>query len=1015
MDTIGMDSDEQTSLWKGLAWGKQVGLKSALALRGIPHQKYPSRRQEREDFINKRIASLVDWYSILHSKGHSPDPPELRSNSELADDLRSYDYEEFAGLVEEQGDQGPCRRKAIQILVDEHCALMLEPVSTTEEDDEEDSEEETPDSEQDDTANDTPQEEPPSYEEEEPFVEVGTVVYSNPEGLIGAKYAGKNRLFFPHEMGETTARIPKVVRDSYGKVMATYAHTSNEFLRKAGLEARLDTEEYTVITQSCDVITGVMDGGTKGDFDLELLRLIDKSLTKIDPSTLAFYPTFPSLEDAFEYATTKIGNNTDAEPCIVLVHQPHFDLEEGIVPMLELPKLLDEEGRDLARVKGPVSPSRSPGESHSKSRKQPHQEKRTPEVLHASFVNAREEELEAKCQQLQNSVMKCLKHPTEALAKRQEMSPVETDEDRCLVTGKPYPRGITDVEKLDVHSVSQFTSGQDPVCGMCLICTEDAVEHRRATDLWFDDSNYDQVSECFAYEKVPGANNCSKCRGLKGKTQPLHPHPWLPSRCSMCRIPIMCNGEIRTGCTKCPYSYIMPASDSAMMPRKAGSSSEALAEYRNKVLMYVLSFGGGSSELLGHTVDVYEAQTKLLRLALSTGKGGKGYAITPRIAWYGPLLATGSSPLGSNGLVPSDFQEFTLDLLHDDPKLAHFSADMSGEELRKAVEKHYPLAPLWESSGAKSKSYEKLVIKDATVNEGLFWTSLIGPKWGNDTANVPIAIFRKLMPSSLGSSCTMPTLLHTIVLTYHSWTSRIKEQLSDLTTDRMWHCEKLVGMCIRLFYSPNLPEVLLRSTLAMRGQEDHDREVSFYMSDTLDGSVYDEKGRQEIAAKKKKEKEDQSKRFREKKEEEEKRKKSEESAGKSEESQKRRHEQAARDRKSHEDKKNQEGTGVGTPAPAPLPKAKEGEALGKGGAKGGGRGQGNTSGDARLFPTGETDPSLDPNVLCRVIQPPMGQLQGERALRMEKWNFCIPVHACGKRYCPKFHTKYGCSDNAPTK
>ena len=81
MDTTGMDSDEQTSLWKGLAWGQRVGLKSALALRGIPHQKYPKLRQERDVFINKRAAALVEWYIILHNKGHLPEPPELRASS----------------------------------------------------------------------------------------------------------------------------------------------------------------------------------------------------------------------------------------------------------------------------------------------------------------------------------------------------------------------------------------------------------------------------------------------------------------------------------------------------------------------------------------------------------------------------------------------------------------------------------------------------------------------------------------------------------------------------------------------------------------------------------------------------------------------------------------------------------------------------------------------------------------------------------------------------------------------
>ena len=605
--------------------------------------------------------------------------------------------------------------------------------------------------------------------------------------------------------------------------------------------------------------------------------------------------------------------------------------------------------------------------------------------IHATFTNAKEAELEKKCRELQKMVNIALKHPTEAMKKRQAMSEVITDEETCLVTGKIFPRGMSDIQKLDAHSRSLLSSEQRFVGGLCLICTRDNIERRQQTDPTFDPSNPEQLKECYEYEEIPGANTCSKCTGLAGKAQPLHPNPDHPAQCCSCHKPIVLGGELRLACPHCPYSYVMPAVDAPI--RSARNQSEATREFQNKTLQYALTYGGGSSEFLGRTVDVGTAQIKLLTLALSKARGGKEYAITPRMAWYAPLLATASTPEGHDGLGPADFQDFELCLLHTDERLSKFSVDMTPEELGKKVRELYPCSPTWESAGAKSVPFEKLVIKNAVTNEGRFWTSTLGHKWQNDTSKVVSDVFSSLMPGSASSSCTIPRLLHVFILTYHSFTCRIKEQMRDLSVCRMWYCEREAGMCIRLFYSPNLPDILLESTLAMKGQEEKDRAVAFYGSETLDGSVYDEKGRQELQAKKKKESEEKERRFKQKAEEA------------------RKAAQAAKDKKAHEDAqaaKNQDG---GAP---PADDGKGGK-----GAKGGKSKGSNTGGNNPDIATGNTtgdhyEPTHDPIVMNQEICPPVGQLQGERAIRIAKWQYCIPCDTSGKRYCPMFQTRHGC-------
>lgn len=967
------DEAENMTDWSSLPWGK--GKKTAMALRGLSHDSYPASGPAREVFLDECDQQLSDWEAEWPDRRRAP---ETMTAEELFTELDALNYEAYGQLRECTGAElEKHMRRAVKIIVSEHCEMRE---AATQEREREDSSEHNSDGD--------------SVE-----VVIGTQIRSHPEGLLGARHAGRNQTFFDHVIGERPVRVPQVVQDHYGSVVATYRYVNNTQLEALDVSFRLEEDTDWALVQMCSMVSGVVDGGQAGDMDLELYNALDGTCTAVDPLEFSRWPSLPSLEKAFAYAAMVMGEEEETSATYITVKAPHFDLSEGIIPLLELPKMLDSEGRDIARLASPTRSARS--SEPATRRKTPAAPPNATTPLHATFTNAKEDELEEKCINLQRAINKMLKHPTEALRKRQEMSPVVTSTDRCLVTGRDLPRAITDIEKLDAHTQSQLSSNQVEVGGVCLVCWEERIRHRQDTDPGFDPEDYDQVLECMVCERTPGAITCTKHPGIGGKGQPLHPHPWQPSQCPSCSIPIMCNGEIRLACANCQYSFIMPGD--GKLDRKPKNPLEAL---QARTLMYTLTFGGGSSEFLGKSFEVATAQNKLLSLALSTGRGGKAYPITPRMAYYGPLLCTGSTPDGTDGVVLADFQTVELNLMLRDERLKHFSVDMSADALGAAVKKHYPRAPQWESSGSQSATFEKLNIRNAAENEGHFWTSLLGAKWAGDTSRLVTDVFNKLMPSSIGSHCTPPMLLHTLTLCYHTWETRIKGQMRDLTTSRLWAVEREVGMCIRLFYSPDLPDILLRSTLAMKGQEERERAVAFYGSETLDGSYYDESGRkakekakEDASKKKKEEREEASRKARERRL----REAGEEQPADPAEAA-RRTEQSARDKKLAEDRKASED--------------------GKGGGRGKGRGKGdkgeeghNTGGPATAA-SGESESPCDPTVdmaqMHLEIKPAIGHLQGERAVSIDKWKFCIPCDSEGREYCPRFQTIHGCPAG-PTK
>ena len=315
---------------------------------------------------------------------------------------------------------------------------------------------------------------------------------------------------------------------------------NNALLEAFGCDYRLLSEDDTVFVQACSWITGVMDGGEEGDFNIETLCLWDKTLAAVDPLEYAKLMMCPSRDDAFDYAFMKIGHDPDAEQMTIIITAPVYDLEAGFLPLLELPRLLTPEGKDIGRLSGSPNrfePSRTPPPSSSRDdspspspsqddsgapTKQTEQKK----PILATFSNIKEDELERKCRELQDCVNKCLKHPTEGLLRRKNLSKVTVDEDTCLVTGDPYPRNISNYEKLDRHSMSQYSANQEEVAGLCLICTKNAYDARKETDPSFDPEDYDQLYECYCFGR-PGATHCGKCAGIGGRGQPLHPHPHL--------------------------------------------------------------------------------------------------------------------------------------------------------------------------------------------------------------------------------------------------------------------------------------------------------------------------------------------------------------------------------------------------------------------------------------------------------------------------------------------------------
>lgn len=312
------DDQEYEYDWRSLSWGGAIGLKAAFQARGLAHGKYPTNTAKRRQFAEDRAEELREWEN--NWRGGARPAPEFMSADELQAELAELDYEYFTDLDTATGEELDKHRKlAIKIIATEHGQLQQESMSGEE-----------------------------SGSEGDLYVDVDNRVHSHPEGMIGATQYGKNRLFFAHDVGSPTTRTSAEIRETFGRVIGTYSAVDNTRLRDMGLSARLPTGTNITAVQQCQVITGVRDGGNAEDFDLELVNLLHNEASSLDPRELVKFPTMPTLADAFEYANMKL----EYDPDLILniaVMEPKFNLDEGIIPMLDLPKLLDCFGKDLGR------------------------------------------------------------------------------------------------------------------------------------------------------------------------------------------------------------------------------------------------------------------------------------------------------------------------------------------------------------------------------------------------------------------------------------------------------------------------------------------------------------------------------------------------------------------------------------------------------------------------------------------------------------------------------------------
>ena len=527
--------------WRSLNWSKPAGtsLKNALRLRGMTCRKLPESRSKKADFLEEQVDKMEAWEQEW--KGGARYPPEFMSMFELQEELAYYNYEEMPELDSETDERKliKLREYVVKILIGEH---------NTDRDKANGDTTDTDDSKSVNSA-------------DEVSVDIEDRVFSHPEGIEGARHAGKSRHFFAHTMGSPTSKVDKIVRDQYGKLLAEHRFVNNADLQNLGSSFRLETDFNTILVQICFVLTGVMDGGSKGDFDMETLCLADRiSLQGIDPNDWIQMTCMPTLEEAFEYAHFKMGKADLGDYFYTQILDPSFNLEEGIIPMMDLPRILDLEGRDLGRISASVSPGKfSPAPSPNPQKPNPTSPQDPNTQVNASFVNKKEQALEEACLQLQKDMYRCLKNPTEALLKKLSMQQVVISEDKDLITGKELPRGITDFEKLDSHSTSLMSCNEESVCGICLPCSKASYDNRNATDPSFDPDNHDHVQETLIYGDDPDSTCCKRCPGFGGVGQPLHPNLWLPQSCQSCGTSIMCNGEIQMCCTKCKFSFIMPA------------------------------------------------------------------------------------------------------------------------------------------------------------------------------------------------------------------------------------------------------------------------------------------------------------------------------------------------------------------------------------------------------------------------------------------------------------------------
>ena len=468
--------------------------------------------------------------------------------------------------------------------------------------------------------------------------------------------------------------------------------------------------------------------------------------------------------------------------------------------------------------------------------------------IRANFSDEFETEAVRKAKVLREAIRNSMAGPTAALMKLTKLEPLSVDHSIIPATGEKLDIGLTEPEKFDILSRSINPSGnKSEVRRLCILCTHDALQLLATTQPGIDLTDPQVIKDNAVYAPNSDEKRCGICAGHKGLGQPFACNPWHPSKCTLCDTLVILKGELALTCPSCEGSWLIPRE---VKQRPERASKALLKDMDSQALRYVRSFGGESA-ILGSTTESNMATLKMLNEMHAMGTD-RTYLLTERHAVYGIKAKFGDTSDGASGLVVRDFQEADIEGDADPRKSRDLKIPTISDvdNLEKVLEtSKFKTAPGWQDT--QSRSLQSNAFRAAQLNQCQFFCDCMGADYEVDTKKLLEEMQKKV--SGIFAKMAYPERRREQEwnLVFFYWSTRIRQQISDLSIDRRHEVEKAAGLCIRLYYSPLLPPIVGQITLPAMGMRERAAIEDLYevTGGTMLSGITDEKKKKKKANK----------------------------------------------------------------------------------------------------------------------------------------------------------------------
>ena len=437
--------------------------------------------------------------------------------------------------------------------------------------------------------------------------------------------------------------------------------------------------------------------------------------------------------------------------------------------------------------------------------------------IRANFSDEFETEAVRKAKVLREAIRNSMAGPTAALTKLAKLEPLTVDHSIIPATGEKLDMSLTEPEKFDILSRSINPPGnKSEVRRLCILCTHDALQLLATTQPGIDLTDPQVIKDNAVYAPNSDEKRCGICAGHKGLGQPFACNPWHPSKCTLCDTLVILKGELALVCPSCEGSWLIPR-EIKQRPERGGKA--LLKDMDSQALRYVRSFGG-ESEMLGSTTESNMATLKMLNEMHAMGTD-RTYVLTERHAVYGIKVKFGDTSDGASGLVVRDFQEADIEGDADPRKARDLKIPTLSDvdNLEKALEtSKFKTAPGWQDT--QSRPLQSSSFRSAQLNQCQFFCECLGADYEVDTKKLLEEMQKKV--SGIFAKMAYPERRREQEwnLVFFYWSTRIRQQITDLSIDRRHEVEKAAGLCIRLYYSPLLPPIVGQITLPAMGMRE---------------------------------------------------------------------------------------------------------------------------------------------------------------------------------------------------